>query len=43
MKNPPPHLKTLLWEYDIDAMKVDHPIVSERVLAFGDRADIAYV
>ncbi len=43
MKNPPQHLRTLLWEYDIDTMDRDHPIVSERVLAFGDRWDIAYI
>ncbi len=43
MKNPPQHLRTLLWEYDIDDMDPHHPIVSERVLAFGDRVDIAYV
>lgn len=43
MKNPPKHLKEILWEYDIDTIDPDHPIVSERVLSLGDRADIAYI
>lgn len=43
MKNPPKHLKKLLWEYDIDALTKESPIVLERTLSFGDREDVRYV
>jgi hypothetical protein len=43
MKNAPLHMKTLLWEYDIWEIDIDHPIVSERVLNLWDREDIRYM
>jgi hypothetical protein len=34
-----PHLQSLLWEYDLNALHFDDPIVIERILKFGALED----
>jgi hypothetical protein len=43
MKNPPDHLRKILWEYDISTLKKNDPIVLERILSYGNMEDIRYI
>lgn len=43
MKNTPKHLTKLLWEYDIEKLEKEDPIVLERTLSFGNMEDIRYI